>query len=109
MVDGHNKDRLRKAFEELLQSEWEPPDPGAPIPDPVDRFLHLPAHTRRRLAGMSQTDWDDIDKILLGWRRTSTVAWFFKWFTTIVVGGFIATWALGEKLLDIFKTFRGGR
>lgn len=109
MTDGNSKERLVKALEKLVDDDWEPPEAAGPVPDPVDRFLYLPAHTRRGLARMSEEDWADLNKILLGWRRTSAISWFFKWVTLTVVGGFVAAWALGEKILEIIKIIKGGR
>lgn len=104
-----HKQRLRDAFERILAvDEDRPPMPDGPVRNPVDRFAHLPETTRKWLEGLRAEDLDDWDKILLGYRRGSTIVWFFKWIVITLVGAFMGTVAFGEKVAKVLLWLKEG-
>jgi hypothetical protein len=109
-MDDEEEGRRIQELIELLTGKGSLPSPNGPISNPVDRFAHLPEPTRKFLEELRAEDLDDYRKILRGFRSTSTIVWFFKWFLVTVAGFFVATVAFGENFLKLAAWFsRGGR
>jgi hypothetical protein len=56
----------------------------------VDRFAHLPEHTREFLAGLSRDDIAVAADLLRSYKRAATIGWFFKWLTAACIAVFLA-------------------
>lgn len=96
---------LREMLQDALRDPT-PPSASEPVSNPVARFKDLPDPVREFLETLRADDIEDLKKILLGFRKTSTVVWFFKWLAITIVTAAVGTITFGEKIAAAIKWWR---
>lgn len=90
-----------------MTHEQDPLLPFGPITNPVDRFSHLPEHTRAWLESLRAEDIGTLQGILVSYRRATIAGWLVKWIfvTAFTVAG---SFALFAEQINTIRNFLAG-
>lgn len=82
--------------------------PFGPIPNPVDRFAHLPEPTRKWLESLREDDLQDIIGAVQLFHRAQIILRFGKWTAATILAALIAGVAAGEAIQKVLAWIARG-
>lgn len=103
----HNIKAALRALHEAIKAEDSLEGEFGPIQRPIQKFLHLPEHTRKWLEELREEDIEEIDDAVGFYRKSKSFLTVFKWLVVTLVAVFMGTYKLGEAILKITTGGKG--